>query len=145
MRYQKQGFEVRVPLPAGHLDAAAVDTIRASFEDVYRRLYGHLVPDAEIECVSWRVVSLGAVPNINLPKSGAHGTSADAAKKGTRQIYLLGSGRLEEVPVYDRYKLAAGTRLEGPAIVEEVESTVVVAGPAELDVDQFSNLVARLR
>ena len=41
MRYQKQGFEVRVPLPEGALDAAAVDVIRASFGGVYRRLYGH--------------------------------------------------------------------------------------------------------
>ncbi len=144
MRYQKQGFEVRVPLPEGRLDAAAVDAIRANFEDVYRRLYGHLVPDAEIECVSWRVVTLGAVPNVNLPKSNASCATTDAARKGARQVYLLDNRRLEEVPVYDRYRLAAGVRLQGPAIVEEVESTVVVAGPAELEVDAFGNLTARL-
>ena len=95
--------------------------------------------------MSWRVVTLGAVPNVNLPKSDASGATADTARKGTRPVYLLDSGRLEEVPVYDRYKLAAGARLQGPVIVEEVESTVVVAGPAELEVDAFGTLTARLR
>jgi N-methylhydantoinase A len=49
-----------------------------------------------------------------------------------------------EVPVYDRYLLAAGERLEGPAIVEERESTVVINGPGEIRVDDHRNLIVDL-
>jgi 5-oxoprolinase (ATP-hydrolysing)/N-methylhydantoinase A len=46
--------------------------------------------------------------------------------------------------VYDRYALAAGTRLHGPAIVEERESTTVVPPATRLDVDDDLNLVLTL-
>ena len=55
------------------------------------------------------------------------------------------SGGFREVPVYDRYLLASGTKLTGPAIIEERESTVIVNGEANILVAPDGSLVAALR
>jgi N-methylhydantoinase A len=142
MRYRKQGYEIRVPLPDGPLDASCLDDIRGRFEAAYIDIYGHTVANTPIDVLSWRVVAHGPKPALALPtvETGGGGT----AQKGTRAVYLPGARGLAEVPVYDRYLLAANTELAGPAIVEERESTVVVNGPAAIRVDASNTLIVDL-
>ena len=144
MRYAKQGYEVRVPVPAGPIDASCRAALLASFEAVYRSLYGHAMEGSAVEVVSWRVVARGPEPALALPGSGAGAGDAASAMKGTRRVFLTDGRRFADVPVYDRYRLAAGARFEGPAVVEERESTVVVNGPAQITVDRHGSLVVDL-
>lgn len=144
IRYVKQGYEVRTPIPLGTLDSASSEEIRASFEACYREIYEHTMA-APIEVVSWRVVAFGPKPDLVLPKTGAAvAASADQAIKARREIFLPDTASVAEVPVYDRYRLGAGAALAGPAVIEERESTVVVNGAAEIRVDDFSNLLVDL-
>ncbi|MDP6705780.1 MAG: hydantoinase/oxoprolinase family protein [Alphaproteobacteria bacterium] len=145
MRYRKQGYEIRVPVPDGPIRAECRDAIRVSFEATYRSIYGHTVPETPIDVVSWRVVAYGPKPEVVLPAAGtdARGGAA-AAEKGRRRIYLPATKDFAEVPVYDRYRLGAGVTFEGPAIVEERESTVVVNGAATVQVDAANNLIVEL-
>ncbi|HVQ76617.1 MAG TPA: hydantoinase/oxoprolinase family protein [Candidatus Binatia bacterium] len=146
MRYRKQGYEIRVPLPAGRLDASRRDEVRRSFEDAYRALYGHTVAAAPIDAVSWRVVATGPRPQLTLPRAvSAPDASAAAARKGARLAWAPERRRLEPVPVYNRYALAAGTAIEGPAIVEERESTVVLGAGARTHSDEWGTLIVDLR
>jgi N-methylhydantoinase A len=140
MRYRKQGFDISVPMPEGPLGPESVPVIVAAFERVYEQLYGHTIPDTPIDIMSWRVLASGPKPDLKLPEGTA---SPGDVRKGARRIHLPGEG-LAEVPVYDRYRLAAGERLEGPAIVEERESTVVINGPGEIRVDDHRNLIVDL-
>jgi N-methylhydantoinase A len=144
MRYRKQGYEIRVPVPDGPLEPGRRDEVRARFEATYRGIYGHTVPDASIDVVSWRVVAEGPRPTLALPTSAGTGRDPARALKGRRPVYLPDAGRYAEVPVYDRYALGAGTTLDGPAVIEERESTVVVAGAARIRVDEASNVVVDL-
>ena len=64
-------------------------------------------------------------------------------QKGRRLIYLPDQGMID-VPVYDRYQLRAGDRLDGPVIVEERESTVLINGPGRICVDGHRNLIVDL-
>ena len=137
MRYRKQGFDIQVPIPGGVLGSNNVPEIIQSFERVYRQLYGHTIPDTPIDVMSWRVVATGPKPELSLPKSEE---SKGEATKGSRRIYVPNTGH-RDVPVYDRYRLSAGDTLQGPAIVEERESTVVVNGPGEIKVDEHRNLI----
>jgi N-methylhydantoinase A len=144
MRYRKQGYEIRVSIPDGRLDASRRDEIRRSFEAAYRAIYGHTVRDAPIEAVSWRVVAQGPRPTLRLPTSAGAGGRPEAARKGTRRVYLPDRHGYADVPVYDRYALGAGAALDGPAIVEERESTVVVNAAARIRVDDASNLIVEV-
>jgi N-methylhydantoinase A len=145
MRYRKQGYEIRVPVPDGRLDGSRREEIRRSFEAVYRALYGHVVPHTPVEVVSWRVVALGPRPRLTLPRvRSAAGASAASARKGARRAFVPEGKGYAEVPVYDRYALGAGATLAGPAIVEERESTVVLGARARAHVDEWGTLIADL-
>jgi N-methylhydantoinase A len=143
MRYRKQGYEIRVPLPEGRLDRGRLAAVQAAFERAYGELYGHIVPGAPVDAVSWRLVAQGPKPELRLP-GPEQGRGSGDARKGSRRIWLAGEG-WREVPVLDRYGLTAGERIEGPAVIEERESTVVVAGPAKVRVDEINNLIVELR
>ena len=134
MRYAGQGHEIRVAWPATR-DASIV---RGAFEAEYERLYGRLGPEGvALETISWRVQSSGPRPIVALAVAGESGP----ALKGERQAWHPELGGLTATPVYDRYRLAPGARIEGPAIVEERESTLVIGPGGTGVVDDQWNLV----
>jgi N-methylhydantoinase A len=133
LRYVGQGHEVRVAWPPGR-DTASV---RAAFEAEYRRLYGRLGPeDVALEAITWRVRSRGSRPPLDLRVAGAAGD----ARKGERPAFHPELGGMAATPVVDRYRLGPGSRVDGPAIVEERESTVVLPPTARAEVDARWNL-----
>jgi N-methylhydantoinase A len=132
MRYVGQGFEVTVPVePGGDLVAA--------FEEAYVRAHGRKGPDVAIEAISWRVLSRGPDPALRLIAAPA---GDGEALKGTRDVYLDGDYR--ETPIYDRYRMGVGARIEGPAIVEERESTTVVGAGATARVAEDGSLIVSI-
>ena len=145
MRYRKQGYEIRVPLPGGRLDAGRREAVRQAFEEAYRAVYGHTVSTTPIDVVSWRVVAMGPKPVLALPRAQAAGGSAERARKGTRRAWVPEGKGFVEVPVYDRYALASGHTFAGPAIVEERESTVVVGAGGLARVDEWGTMIVEVR
>jgi N-methylhydantoinase A len=122
MRYVGQGSEITVALP-DRLDAASV---RAAFEAAYRALFSRTPPGAAIQFVALRLA-------LSAPMPGSGGRLAltplgTAARKGTRPVWFAEAGGFVETAVYDRYALRAGDTVEGPAVFEENESTLVI-GP----------------
>jgi N-methylhydantoinase A len=146
MRYAEQGHEVSVPLPSGPLSSSSVAGIIASFEDVYEKLYGRLVPGVPLEIVTWRLSIQGPTPNVEFRTAereqlATMQSDGRNATKGTRPVYFPERGDFAPVTVYDRYELPVGTRSTGPAVIEEEESTIVVGVRDEFAVDQHGNLV----
>jgi N-methylhydantoinase A len=123
MRYVGQGHEVRVPLPPGEL--RDVRELVERFEREYDRLFGRRGPRVGVEAITWRVVSTGPRPRLQ-GTSGASPQGRDRLR-GRRPAYFPSLGGYVETPVYDRYALQPHDGLVGPAIVEERESTLVVA------------------
>ena len=141
VRYTGQGHEIRIDLPAGRLGPESVPRIRTTFETVYRSLFGRIGPDVPLEAVSWRVIASGPRPSVELsvpPASGA------PAVKGQRAVYFPEWEEHRPVSVYDRYLLAPGTTLDGPAIIEERESTTVVGPGTTCVVDATRSLLVTL-
>jgi N-methylhydantoinase A len=141
MRYAGQGSEVNVPVPADTLTGKRVGDVRRHFEQRYRELYGRTVPGTDLEVVNWRVVVRGPRPTLRMGLAEVDGGSRREARKGTRAAYFGESGGFVETPVFDRYKLAPGTVISGPAIVEERESTLVVGPGARARVDDSLSVV----
>ena len=156
MRYAGQGFEIRVPFQetfdatSDRQDAMGA-RLQGAFDDEYERLYGRLCEDVPVESVHWRVTVTGPKPapgQVNVRGSGSL-TEGDRASgtetlKGTRQAVFAFSeeGAISaEVPVYDRYRLGQGFSVEGPAIIEEAESTTVVRPGWRCRLDDSSGLI----
>lgn len=143
MRYEGQGYEISVPIPFKDFEEATPDRFRKAFEREYRRLFGHLVQGPGIEIISWRLVLSGKAPaNVSWQQGSERAADRSAkAKKGTRPVYFREAGDFLTTPVYDRYRLDPGQTIQGPAVVEERESTTVIGPRARLAVDEELNLV----
>lgn len=145
-RFQGQLHEIQVALPGdlSEIDVPAFSKcLSERFKATYKALY-HYVPDhTPIECLTWRSRVSGARAPIKRQRLPAAGQDPAPAFKGSRQAYFAEAGGFVNCPTYDRYRLGAGMRIAGPAIIEERESTIVMRPGMTALVDGYANL--RLR
>ena len=142
MRHIGQGFEIPVEIPGGTLRDNSLTGVREAFFDSYHQLFERTVRDVPVEAMSWRLAATAPVPNISLNFSGQT-LGAGEKLKGTRQVYFPETG-FTDCSVYDRYALRAGDALEGPAVIEERESTTVIGPGGTVTVDSYLNLICEL-
>ncbi|TMQ16063.1 MAG: hydantoinase/oxoprolinase family protein [Candidatus Rokuibacteriota bacterium] len=142
VRYVGQGYELTVPVPSGRLDAGALARVRAAFDGIYAARYGYAQPGEPVEVVTWKLSASAGAPRVTLAKAPT--TPAAGGVKGRRRAYFPETGGWVDCPVYDRYSLAAGLTLAGPAIVEERESTSVLPPGTVATVDEYASLVVEV-
>ena len=141
VRYAGQSMEVRVPAPGGAVDAGFLATLIDAFNAAHKRTFGYnYAGQQKIEIVNFCVSGFGLIERPALPKLTKR-DGVTAARKSVRPVYFDGAFR--DTPVYDRAALLPGTRLDGPAIVEEFGSTSVVFPGQYLEVDPHGVLIVR--
>ena len=139
MRYLGQGFEIKVSIPNETLSQNTIAEIEENFSEVYKMLYSRTIDDVPIESVTWRVLTKGPSPEIRLQQmfeAGNHDTL-----KGHRNVRFAELDCAVECPVYSRYGLTIGDKMNGPAIIEEKESTFVIGPNSSFFVDEQMNIV----
>ena len=141
MRYAGQSHELAVDFPAGEATAATLASVRERFHADHDRSYGHGYPDEPTELVNFRLSALGSIRKPRMREIAAHSGPADGARKGVRLVHFDSAGGFVETPVYDRARLGAGHRFDGPAIVEEMDSTTLVLPGYGVEVDRYGNLL----
>ena len=144
IRYVGQGHEIQVPLPGGRLDSESIPGIVRSFEETYRRLYERLSESVPLEIINWRVISSSPPPQVRLQATGVEQATTSTTRKGSRKAYFPELGGYVDTPVYDRYGLPPGSGFDGPAIIEERESTVIVGPDCRFRIDEQLNLIVKL-
>jgi N-methylhydantoinase A len=145
MRYAGQGYELRVDLPDGAIGSDYAARGLAAFHQAYQREYGYSDPDAPVEVTDWFAVctSIGSHADAGIRLQG-YGSGGDPIV-GQRRAYFPEAGGMVETAVVDRYALAAGHRIPGPALVEERESTIVVLPGDTVSVSPAGNLVVDIQ
>jgi N-methylhydantoinase A/oxoprolinase/acetone carboxylase beta subunit len=138
-RFVGQLHELTVPLPREPLRREHVESVRDRFMRLYAQRYGHLPQARSLEFLSWRVTVSGPRP-LRPPSPAPRVRDPGQALRGKRRAYV-GKAGFMETPVYDRYNMTPGMRLDGPAILEERESTAVVPPDMTLRVDGQLNLI----
>ncbi|QLG45030.1 hydantoinase/oxoprolinase family protein [Costertonia aggregata] len=142
MRYAGQGHEITIALPEGELNESCVAEIEKRFIKEYEFRYNRSIKGMAMEMVTWRVVVKGPTPEMKVKQFSA-GVAATDAYKGTRKVYFEETGYLD-CPVYDRYALKPHEKFDGPAIIEETESTTVVGVNSSVQVDNDKNIIIDL-
>jgi N-methylhydantoinase A len=138
MRYSGQGHEISVTMPNGTLSAESLAEIETRFKAEYTLRYQRTIENVPMEAVTWRVVVSGASPEI-VPSQTVF-QSSNKPYKGTREVFLPNEKGAIDCPVYDRYALPVGEVYNGPAIVEEMESTTVIGTNSTFSVDIYRNI-----
>jgi N-methylhydantoinase A len=145
VRHRGQGHVLEVILPDGALPDLGAEALREAFFARYRKVYGHAHPHLAVEVTTCRLAALGPTPTVALEERAASDADAATAVKGHRPAYFAELGGFVPTPVFDRFRLAAGMTFEGPAIVEQSDSTAVIGPDTEVRVDAYLNLIVTLR
>jgi 5-oxoprolinase (ATP-hydrolysing) len=141
-RYAGQGYEVRFDVPAGTIGDGWVEELKEAFHRAHEAEYGHRF-DAEIEIINIRIVGIGRIAELEPATAAAGGGDTSAARVLEREVVFDVDGRPERraTAFYDRALLRAGDRIEGPAILEQYDSTTVVPPGLVAEIDGFGNIV----
>jgi len=144
MRYVGQGYEVDVAVPAGN-PTDFFTQLETLFGNAYATVFGQSFADKKIEIVAWKVEIQGPVPGGDTVYRLRDGTRlAAGALRGHRPAYFPDSDGYLSCAVYDRYAFAPGDVVDGPALIEEAESTCVLAPGDRAVVDTQLNLVINI-
>jgi N-methylhydantoinase A len=138
MRYAGQGYEMTLPCPHP-LKPGDLATLRRAFDEEHRKSFGHTAPSEPVEIVSWRLRGVGRVPPVALPKYKVAGLRLDAAVREVRKARF--QGKMLECPVYQRERLDVGVCFAGPAIVDQLDCTSVIAPGQIATVDAYKNII----
>src|SRR5262249_36721114 len=135
-RYERQSYELTVPVLPRALDAAALAEIAEAFHDRHRATYGHDNRAEPVQLVSARVTAIGTIPPLLIRDTTA--PVGSDARKGNRRVWFRDIGAAS-ASVYDRRRMPAGAVFEGPAVIESLESTILVpaAWQAAMDDNGF--------
>ena len=141
LRYVGQGYELKVDVPDGPIDEAALEKVWAAFHERHRAEYGHAFEASPIEIVTVKVRGIGEVDKLGTPPEAAASGSADPVGRGRCVFRVEDKLQSFDTPYYERATLPAGQRFHGPAILLQTDSTTVVPPDWSFEVDRFGNVV----
>ncbi|MED3562848.1 hydantoinase/oxoprolinase family protein [Bacillus xiapuensis] len=143
MRYIGQSYEVATPVPNGDLDDSIVADVAAAFHREHKREYGVSSEDFPVAFVTLRLTGYGQVakPDASDLEAalGAGDENSITSAKNQRKVYF--GGQHYTVDVFDPAHLSAGQEIQGPAIIEQPDSEIVLPINAKAQVDQYGNII----
>jgi N-methylhydantoinase A len=142
-RYVGQGHEVRVEVPVRTLKVSDGQVLKATFEKLYAQVYGLTIPGQAAEAITWSVTV--SSPRVRPKVAAKVGSRGGLAAKTKRQVFDPVKGRTIQVPVYWRFDLKPGTKMKGPAIIAEDETSTVVGTGYTASIDALGYIVMERR
>lgn len=125
MRYVGQVHECTVDIATFEINARTIDQVKDAFHKRHEELYTYSERHNPVEVVNIESTVYGLIDKPKAPKL-AKGAEPDRALKGHRKAIFSADGKQVKTPVYDGEKLGAGATVKGPAIIEEVTTTIVI-------------------
>ncbi|MDP6786785.1 MAG: hydantoinase/oxoprolinase family protein [Rhodospirillales bacterium] len=141
MRYRGQEHTVKVSLPGGPVDEAAIAEWIERFRDVHDRLY-RIRLEVPAELVNFHLTAYRIIAKPPIAQRTTKTAPLDEARIGRRRIDF-GEAGVHETPVYERARLRPGMALEGPAIAEERGTGALIWPGQRAEVDGFDNVIIR--
>lgn len=139
MRYQGQSFQVRVALDRAIIEAGDLARLATLFHEEHERLYSHCDPTGAVEILEIRVRVTGGLAGPSAREVAAGAGQASAALTGSRRIRI--NGAWHEAAIYDRAKFGAGHVVNGPAVVEQGDATILVPPQFKAETNRFGDLI----
>lgn len=124
LRYRGQFHEIEIPLPSPG-EGWSHEAVKAAFIAMHEQLYGHADAEAPIEIVNLRAEAIGQVATAATAPRNAP-APFDAEPQGSRPVYLDRRAGWRDCALYRRESLRPGAEIAGPAIISQVDSTVLV-------------------
>jgi N-methylhydantoinase A len=145
LRYVGQGYELKIALPDGAIDAQGLAKVWSDFHAAHQAEYGHRFEASPIEIVNIGVSGVGVMPKLRASRAPEGGSFEKATVRTGRCLFRVG-GELRpfDTVFLQRKLLPAGERFFGPAIILQKDSTTVVPPGASAIVDPSNNILIAL-
>jgi len=141
-RYIGQLWELRAPVSVNHISSEAdLAEILNSFSQRYEAEYGReaMIPSAGVEIISLGAEGTAPAVRPTLVPRAFVGKDPSGALKGERQVYF--KGNWQKTRIYEYSKLSSGNVIEGPGIIEMVDTTVVIPQGRKVTIDEYMHIV----
>lgn len=142
MRYVGQNYELQVEIPTENITVSDIEKMKQDFFVAHEKNYGYYNPNAPVQFVNFRCEATGIVKKPNLAELENTLDDPSKAEIGRRVVHFEESGAVD-CPVYDRAKFGRAERVNGPCIIEQMDSTTVVPPNTWFSIDKFGNLIIR--
>jgi N-methylhydantoinase A/oxoprolinase/acetone carboxylase beta subunit len=139
MRYLGQGSSLEIAVPPGMLDRGRLSEIENRFHENHEQYYGFSKQEESTEIMNARVACFGIISKPELLKEERGESDPARALKGVRGVYMRGES--VETKIYDRELLHPGAQVDGPAIIEQGDSTTFLFPENCAVVDEYNNIV----
>ena len=137
MRYLGQGYEVNVPIN-GKISELTHEKMIHAFNELHEMSFGYTMKvDLEIVNIRLSAIVLPVIPKI--PKMELSQSQAKPATAGVRKVFF--KDEFVDTPIYSRDEMLPDAVLEGPAVIEEANSTSVVFPNQSVKIDGYGNLI----
>ena len=133
-RYPRQSYELLIPVPPQSVDQMTLQKIAETFHARHLHTYGHDNRNEPVQIVSVRLTAIGMIPPLVVRDKPAR-PDADAVKS-RRQLWFDGNGAVD-TPIYDRRRMPLGLEVVGPAVIESLESTILVPPRWKANINEY--------
>ncbi len=138
MRYSRQAYELSIPITETKLTREGIESLEKRFHHSHQAAYGYARENEPVEFVNLRVVALGKLPGIRASEAGS-GPSDPPEPIHRRRVVF--DGNPMETAIYSRDSLLEGFTVSGPAVVEQLDSTIVIPPDYLAAADRYGNLI----
>jgi len=142
MRYIRQAYELPVPIKGGTLNRKDISVIVDGFHNLHEKAYGYARRKEAVEFVNLRVVALGKLPQFRLTERTPY-IKETLKPIDYREVFFEGAAL--KTPIYHRDRLPQNREVSGPAIIEQMDSTIVIFPQYQAVTDRYGNLLIRTR
>jgi len=142
VKYFGQFRGLEVEWPSGPITLDAIDEGLAAFHKKHNDIFGYSDPKYPLEILNFGLSAIGKMPPVVLKPIVKGGKDSSAALKGTRPVYFIEAKKFVKTNIYDGDKFLAGNIFEGPCVVEEQMTNVVVPPGYRMQVDNYANYIS---
>lgn len=140
MRYQRQNFEISIPVPTGEMTEQDLRRAIADFHAEHKRSYGYCNEQAPVQFVSYRASAIGIIDKPEMTGQPLCPAAPAPVPLETRSVLFQGESEYRPTPVYRRESFIPGQSIAGPCICEQMDTTLVVPESWIIHVDGYGNL-----
>lgn len=140
LRYSKQAYEITVPFSLP-IEENILQEVEGRFHSLHYQSYGyHRQGQDVVEFVNLRVVAKGLLPSLEI-KAEKKQKEKRAISNVFRDVFF--HGEFLSTPIFKREDLEAGDYFDGPAVIEQMDSTTIVLPQQKAFIDSYKNIMIR--
>ncbi|MFC2132005.1 hydantoinase/oxoprolinase family protein, partial [Bacteroidota bacterium] len=142
LRYIGQYHEVQLPVSWEDLEHFNLDNIAEAFHEEHNRLFGYSIREgAEIESINIRLRCIGRIDRPKFLSEKIENVLLEKALKDRREIYMPETNSMTEVPVYNGDMAIGNNHINGPAIIEKINTSIFISESYNCVVDEYCSFI----